>query len=707
MLRHQQSLRTRLSTLASLGTCFVLTAAAAAEPTGNATAAPITVLESMVVSGTDTESKLIHKPLVINVLTAEDLARSGKSTLTDVLESIPGLYVERSAGTPHLNLRGQRTGMSSGATVYIDGQRVDFGISNFHILDAVSIDAIERIEVIKAPPPSVYGADGGRGVIHIYTKRAGAVAVPMSGQLRLAVGSWQTIKSALSISGRSGDWDYAFNASGDSSTGYRHNDKESCFVKGELGYNFSTDTRLSVFAGYNFLDRLYPQSFSTPAQSKTMAREPGTATSHPNPIKSWVAFAGSNYRSVWGDWNVRAQLNFSIQDEQYNSISNTASMSYIDQRDENQYQGMFSLSRCIYDSRQLSNTLSIGTDFDLATFSQLRRRKLSQVIMANESMDLDRQRYGVFLTNETSWNRFALLAGGRFDHFQFDLANLNPAQADVNNTFRNWSWNIAPSYALTDNSNLYLSLSKAVWYPPARYISHAMIHAGIGASLDKILPEESASVELGFKHQLSNAFNYSIALFNTDTKNKYVSSRNAGGAFIGYQAIGDARHRGIELEADGQALPWLDYRVAFTYLDAEWRKATASTYPNGIGAINHNTDISGKKVNNTPQYEYLTSLTMHLSQKLRLGVSTRYTASEYIDFNNRFKNQNRFLVDSKLTYDLSSTLTVYALVNNLFDKHYNNVFNSSGRLNADGSFRDASYYPQDRRYFEVGASLSF
>ncbi|OEZ98162.1 TonB-dependent siderophore receptor [Duganella sp. HH101] len=116
----------------------------------------------------------------VQLITAEQIARSGAATVTDVLRDLPsgnaGGYT--SEGTPGqafgssgVSLRG----LGAGATLtLINGRRVapfGFGSASFVDTNAIPVDAIDRIEVLLDGASAIYGADAIGGVINIILRK--------------------------------------------------------------------------------------------------------------------------------------------------------------------------------------------------------------------------------------------------------------------------------------------------------------------------------------------------------------------------------------------------------------------------------------------------------------------------------------------------------------------------------------------------------
>jgi len=127
------------------------------------------------------------------VFTRADIERLLARSVPELLRRVPGVQVSSAGGLPSLSLRGTGTAQT---LVLVDGQRIASATSGFARLDYLAIDNIERVEVIRGPRSSLYGADAIGGVIQIFT-RGGKPGI--NPEVRLAAGSDQTFQRSLSL----------------------------------------------------------------------------------------------------------------------------------------------------------------------------------------------------------------------------------------------------------------------------------------------------------------------------------------------------------------------------------------------------------------------------------------------------------------------------------------------------------------------------
>ncbi|MDA7964892.1 TonB-dependent receptor [Ruegeria sp.] len=133
--------------------------------------AEITELEDIVVTASGTPTEVRKAPASISVITAEEIAGYGTNNLSEVLARSVGVTIERSANLNKVQLRGLGERYT---LILIDGQRVNSDPNLFRgndfDLDWVDIETVERVEIVRGPMSSLYGADAIGGVINIITK---------------------------------------------------------------------------------------------------------------------------------------------------------------------------------------------------------------------------------------------------------------------------------------------------------------------------------------------------------------------------------------------------------------------------------------------------------------------------------------------------------------------------------------------------------
>jgi iron complex outermembrane receptor protein len=133
------------------------------------------LMNIQVTSVSKQEEKVSRSAAAIFVITAEDIRRSGATNIPDLLRMVPGLDVAQiNANTWAISARGFNSRFSNELLVMVDGRTVytpTFGGVFWDVLD-MPLEDIERIEVIRGPGGSIWGANAVNGVINIITKTA-------------------------------------------------------------------------------------------------------------------------------------------------------------------------------------------------------------------------------------------------------------------------------------------------------------------------------------------------------------------------------------------------------------------------------------------------------------------------------------------------------------------------------------------------------
>ena len=133
-------------------------------------------LESMTVTtATRSEANLESLSASVVVIDQNQIAQSGASDLKGVLQSVPGILLQynafpsaSAASKASISIRGVPAG---GTLMLIDGRRLAGEVKNPFDLERIPAASIERIEIVKGPMSTLYGADALGGVINIITQK--------------------------------------------------------------------------------------------------------------------------------------------------------------------------------------------------------------------------------------------------------------------------------------------------------------------------------------------------------------------------------------------------------------------------------------------------------------------------------------------------------------------------------------------------------
>ena len=131
--------------------------------------------ETVVVSGSQTEEKLINAPATMTVITADSDRERADANFAELLRSVPGLNITQvSARDINVTTRGATGTLATGQLALLDGRSLYQDFFGFVMWDflPVNLNEIKQIEVIRGPASAVWGANALNGVVNVITQVA-------------------------------------------------------------------------------------------------------------------------------------------------------------------------------------------------------------------------------------------------------------------------------------------------------------------------------------------------------------------------------------------------------------------------------------------------------------------------------------------------------------------------------------------------------
>jgi vitamin B12 transporter len=152
------------------------------------------------------------------VITADEIAKSGASSLVDLLQKQRGVEITRNGGpgsTSSVFIRGTSNAQN---VVLVDGVRIGSSTTGGATWATIPLSQIERIEIVYGPLSSLYGADAIGGVIQVFTKK-GSSAITQTAAI--GAGSYGLRKAEAGISGATDNrFSFALNAAHEEADGF-------------------------------------------------------------------------------------------------------------------------------------------------------------------------------------------------------------------------------------------------------------------------------------------------------------------------------------------------------------------------------------------------------------------------------------------------------------------------------------------------------
>jgi vitamin B12 transporter len=194
----------------------------------------------------------------VEILESYDLEKGSQSFLLDFMREVPGFYL-RNNGGPGGSFGITTRGLNSNRpTVLIDGIKVS-NPANGQIINFGNLygSNISRVEILKGPQSSLYGADALAGVISIQTNEDSS-----GGAVELSAGSYNTYEASITLNGNEDAISWSFNASRYETKGFSSQPPsfgpewadddayENTSFSGKFGYEISEEAKLFFVAYY-------------------------------------------------------------------------------------------------------------------------------------------------------------------------------------------------------------------------------------------------------------------------------------------------------------------------------------------------------------------------------------------------------------------------------------------------------------------------
>lgn len=145
--------------------------------------------KNVTVTATRGPSLITEVPASVNVIDYEEIELRNPQNLAEALQNVPGVTIKDYGGlgnTKSISLRGSS---DSQVLVLLDGQRLNNPQSGSIDLNQISLEGIDRIEVVRGGNSALYGSDAIGGVVNLISKK-GDHSKPVETELKIGTGSF-------------------------------------------------------------------------------------------------------------------------------------------------------------------------------------------------------------------------------------------------------------------------------------------------------------------------------------------------------------------------------------------------------------------------------------------------------------------------------------------------------------------------------------
>ena len=674
------------------------------------------------------------------ILKSEDIEGKGYTSVSEVLDSIPGVNIKEGAH-PAIDLRGQGF-QKAKATVQllVDGipaNMLDTSHQNVPI-NVVNIDEIERIEVIPGGGAVLYGSGTSGGVINIITKKYKNKNI--RGGIEYQISSFRNNKFDVSTGTSVGNFDFDINYSKNRKYGYRDYDfTNSDYFSGRINYNINkTDNIAFKYSGYRS-KYTYPASL-TETQMNKDRRQSGLGSDDKNDnnkikkdefsltynskitnnndlnvvafyqkteipsesisdgtgmYKGVLAGQVAGLSSALRNPSLPASARLAMTNRLNALMAQLRNPSRVDFSSHSNFEdrkiSIKAKDKYTYDNSGSNIIIGLGyTDDNMIRASKMEL--VGKMKLVDTHMDLTKKTFESFALNTYKVNNFEFIQGLRYERSKFDgsrrnLDDVSTVKRDMNN----WAGTLAVNHLYSDTGNVYLKYERAFTSPSPSQLSDK-VRTSSGAFdyvTNNLKSEKTNQFEVGWNDYLLGSL-LSADIYYSETKDEIATIFDGGRAHPtnGFKTtnLGKTRRYGFDLSAE-QKLENFTFKESYSFVKTKILK-------------DNDKNIEGKEIAEVPNHKLLLSVDYNISSKFTVGAEYEYKAAAFVDNTNKYgKDKAKSVFNLRANYQVNDSLDIYAGVDNVFGaKYYNSVTLSSG---------DRLYDPAPRTTYYTGFKYKF
>ena len=281
----------------------------------------------------------------------------------------------------------------------------------------------------------------------------------------------------------------------------------------------------------------------------------------------------------------------------------------------------------------------------------------------------------------------ALTGGGRFNSAQIDLDDQLGGSLTGDHHYQRLNPVIGATYAFSPALVAYAGYSEANRAPTplelgcANPLQPCIIDSFLVSDPD-LKQVVARTIEAGLRGRLPVAgpiggrLQWQLSLYRTDSDNDILNIPSPLNNGFGYFAnVGSTRRQGLDASLSYKASRWTLY-ASYSYVDAVYLGALTLAAPDGDPYADANGNIAvapGDHISSIPRNRAKLGLDLDITRRWTLGGDLAYIGAEY--YGGDESNQNPRLggyatVGLRTSYQASSRLQLYGLIDNLLDRRY-------------------------------------
>jgi len=593
--------------------------------------------EEYVITATRIEIPTAEAASSLTVVSGGEIEKQRKTTVLEVLRGLPGLDVVQYGGAGAVTGVFLRGAKSEHTLVLIDGIEMNNPITPGRSFDFahLTVDNIERIEIIRGPQSTLYGSDAIGGVINIITKKGrGKPSLSLAAE----GGSFNTFKEKAGLSFGNKSVNCSLSVSRFDTDGISAANEQAAGNEEDDGYK---NTTISTRLGFTLSDYVEFDFFLRYVDAEAdLDNFGGPYGDDPNYVQEFTQqfVKGQTRISLFDDlWEQRFGLSFSrYQNKEDNPVDPDHPSDLI----ASNYKGTvmkWDWQHNLYLNE--TNTLTFGVDLEeeKGKFDYYSESIWGPFLTVFPTRSA--QTNGYYIQDYIKlWERWITTVGARVDdHERFGSET----------TYR-----IASAYLIPQTGTKLKATYGTGFKTPTLY----QLYSQFGD--ENLAPEESTGWDVGLEQSfLKNRVNVGITYFKNDFKNLI----DFDGPSFSFKNIAEAESKGFEVFAS--ARPTKNFTVTANYT---------------------NTDAKDKITNEAlirrPKNKYSLGINYRFFEKGNINLNVLHTGKRPDKF---FDNVTYAttdvtldaytLINIALSYDICTGFQVFGRVGNLLDEDYEDV----------------------------------
>lgn len=567
-------------------------------------------LDKIVITASKIEQAYRKSAQNISIIEKEDIEAMGITDFTEILDFLPSVDIVEygSAGsTRSVHTRGAA---STQVLTLIDGRPINTPRDGLADFNQIPIAAIERVEVLRGPASSLYGASAIGGVINIITRRG---KEKMSSSLQTQFGSFNTKSVSLAHGYKIKDADYFLTYEYLASHGHRnHSEHMSNNVNTQLGYSFNNDNRLSVSGGYY--------------NSETESPGPVVYEDLDDRLEAFKKYVDLTYSGkLLEGQNVLLKFFHTIDRFEFTETpvpqeknTNQAKVYGVDAQ----------VSQTIFEILRTA----IGADF--------QEHRLNSSNSGKHTYNL---RGGYFETEIDILKHGSIKFGSRWDKYSNFGQRTSPSIAA-----HLWIFDTLKLHALAAQSFRAPTFNDLYW-PREEWFWFGFPVGGVEGN-PNLGPEKAKSYEAGFSTYLFKKFKTDVTFFKTRINDLIEWTMDDAGWWRP-QNVNSAVLKGLEAETELISKDWLKANLSYTYLEARNKETK-------------------RWLVYRPRHLYKLKLAYSPFPKLETGLTALYKSKRYANASNSDFLKHASILNLHASYKLINNVSVNFEVKNIFDRNY-------------------------------------